>query len=38
MDHSEDFRKALLRFVERGDTAGIPEEIRMPPIAWAPPR
>jgi pimeloyl-ACP methyl ester carboxylesterase len=35
---STEFRDELMEFVATGDTEGLPETIRMPPISWSAPR
>ena len=37
LGHSPEFEAALLDFVATGDTSNLPEEVRLPPIAWSPP-
>jgi pimeloyl-ACP methyl ester carboxylesterase len=37
MGYSKEFRAALMNFVATGEMSDLPDEILMPPIAWAPP-
>ncbi len=38
MDASSEFRRAILAFARTGDTASLPEAVRLPPIDWVVPK